>query len=153
MLSPVHPGIPLVFLATRAPCWLMDNLLATGTSKSFSGELLSSRSVCTDACGYSFPGAGLYMCSCRTISSSSPPNSQPARVSLNGSMAFWCVSHFSQLCIICKLAEGALYPFIQVTDEHIGQDQTQYRPIGSTASYRLLAVNPVFNTQEQENLQ
>ena len=28
MLFLVHPGIPLAFLATRAHCWLMANLLA-----------------------------------------------------------------------------------------------------------------------------
>jgi len=44
------------------------------------------------------------------------PTLQPIQVLLNDSTAFWCVSHF-QLCIIGKLAEGALYSFIQVTDE------------------------------------
>ncbi len=42
------------------------------------------------------------------------PALQPVQISLNGSTAFWCVSQSSQLCIITKLAEGALNPFIQV---------------------------------------
>jgi len=50
---------------------------------------------------------------------------QSVQVSLNGSTAFWCVSHSSQLCIISKLTEGGLYPFIQVIDEDVEQDLTQ----------------------------
>jgi len=42
---------------------------------------------------------------------------------LNGSPAFWCVSHSFQLCVSSKLAEGALYPFTQVTDEDVKQLQ------------------------------
>jgi len=49
---------------------------------------------------------------------------------------FWCASHSSQLCIISKLAKGGLYPFIQVMDESVEQDQTQYDPLGNTTSYR-----------------
>jgi len=41
MLLLKHPRIPLAFLATRAHCWLMANLLFTWTS--FSTEFLSSR--------------------------------------------------------------------------------------------------------------
>ena len=52
------------------------------------------------------------------------PTLQPVQVSLNGSTAFWCVSHSSQLHIIRKLAEGAIYPSIQVTDEDVKQNQT-----------------------------
>jgi len=36
------------------------------------------------------------------------PAFQPVQVSLNGSTAFWCMHHSSQLCIISKLAEGTL---------------------------------------------
>jgi len=50
---------------------------------------------------------------------------QPVQVSLNGSTDFWCISHSSELWIISTLAEGAFYPFIQVTDEDAEQDQTQ----------------------------
>ena len=39
-------------------------------------------------------------------------------------------------CIISKLVEGAFYLFIQVMDEDIEQDQTQYQPLRSTASYK-----------------
>ena len=63
------------------------------------------------------------------------PNLQLVQVSLNGSTGFWCVSHSFQLCIISKIAEGVLYPFIQVIDEDAEQIQAQYQPLGSTASY------------------
>jgi len=36
------------------------------------------------------------------------------------------VSHSFQLYIISKLAEGALYPIIQVIDEDAEGDQNQY---------------------------
>jgi len=44
---------------------------------------------------------------------------------MTGSTAFWHVSLSSQLDIIYKLAEGGLYPFIQVTDENVEQDWAQ----------------------------
>ena len=48
-----------------------------------------------------------------------------------GSTAFWCVSHSSQLCIISKLAEGALHPFIQLMDGGVKRDRAQYQPHGT----------------------
>ena len=39
----MHSRIPLAFLASRAHCLLMANLLSTGTPRSFSTELPSSR--------------------------------------------------------------------------------------------------------------
>ena len=41
----MHPRIPLAFLAARAHCWLMINLLSSRTSRSLSAELLSNRSA------------------------------------------------------------------------------------------------------------
>ena len=46
----------------------------------------------------------------------------PVQVSLNGSTAFWCINLSSQLCIITKLVESELYPFIQATDEDVEQE-------------------------------
>ena len=53
------------------------------------------------------------------------PAPQSVQVLLNGSTIFRYVSQSSQLCIISKLVEGGLYPFIQVTDEDVEQDWTQ----------------------------
>lgn len=63
------------------------------------------------------------------------PTLQPVQVLLYGSTSFWCVSHSSQLWIISKFAEGAFHPFIQITDEDVGRDWTQYQPLGNTTSY------------------
>ena len=65
------------------------------------------------------------------------PALQSVQVLLNGSTAFWCVSHSSQLCIISRFAEGAFYPFIQVTNEFAEQDWTQYLPWETPLGYRL----------------
>jgi len=62
------------------------------------------------------------------------PALQSVQALLNGNTAFRCVSHSSQLCIISKLAEGGLYPFIQVINEDVEQDQTQYQPHTSLAT-------------------
>jgi len=61
---------------------------------------------------------------------------QPVQVSLNGSTAFWCIYHSSQFCVISKLAEGTLCPFIQVIDEEAEQDWAKYSPLGDSTSYR-----------------
>ena len=66
--------------------------------------------ACTDACCNSSPGT--VFCTC-----------------------FWCVSHSSQLCTISKIPESAFCPFIQVTDEDVKQDQTQYQSLGNAVSY------------------
>ena len=55
---------------------------------------------------------------------------------LNSSTAFWYVSHSYQLCIIRKFAEGALYPFTQITEKDAEPDQTRYQSLGNTTSYR-----------------
>ncbi|PKU42626.1 glycoprotein xg [Limosa lapponica baueri] len=54
------------------------------------------------------------------------PALQPVQVSLDGVTAFWCVSHPFQFCVINKLAEGTFHPFIQIIDEYIEEDWTQY---------------------------
>ena len=55
------------------------------------------------------------------------PTLQSVQVMLNGSTAFRCVIHSSQFHIVSRLAEGALYPFIQITDEDVEQDWAQCR--------------------------
>jgi len=98
-------------LATKAHCWLTANLLSTRTPRSFSAELLSSRS-----------SPNLYWCmrllllKCKTLHWAlvklqvpSCPTLQTALVLFNSSTAFWCVSHSSQLPIISKLTECGLF--------------------------------------------
>lgn len=54
------------------------------------------------------------------------PKLHDVQVLMNGSTAFQCVIDSSQICIISKLNEGGLYPFVQVTDEDVEQDQAQH---------------------------
>ena len=49
------------------------------------------------------------------------PALQSVQAMLNGSTAFWCVSHSPQLCIISVLTEGGHYPLVKVVDEDIEQ--------------------------------
>jgi len=44
------------------------------------------------------------------------PTLQRVQVSLDGSTVFQCIHHSSQFCVISKLAEGTLCPFIQLID-------------------------------------
>ena len=49
------------------------------------------------------------------------PILQPVEVPLNGSTTIWCISHPSQFCIICELAEGALCPIVHIINEDVEQ--------------------------------
>jgi len=51
-------------------------------------------------------------------------------------MAFQCTSHSFQFCVLSKLAEGTLRPFVQVIDEEVEQDWAEYSPLGNPTSYR-----------------
>jgi len=63
------------------------------------------------------------------------PALHSSQVSLNGSTAFRCVSHSSQLCTIGVLAEGGHYPLIKVVDEDIERDWPQHRPPWNTTAH------------------
>ncbi|GAB0181886.1 cAMP-dependent protein kinase inhibitor alpha [Grus japonensis] len=54
------------------------------------------------------------------------PFLQPVEVPLDGITAFWYIIHSFQFGVICKLAEGTLCPIIQIVNEEIEQDWTQY---------------------------
>ncbi|PKU43822.1 rna-directed dna polymerase from mobile element jockey-like [Limosa lapponica baueri] len=46
------------------------------------------------------------------------PFLQLIQVSLDGNLSFSCIGPCSQFCVICKLAEGALYTIIQIINEN-----------------------------------
>jgi len=106
----------------------MVNLLFLSSPRSLSAELHSSRSApaCTAAWGYSSPGTGPALALVELHEISLCPALQPVQVLLNGSTAFRCISYSSQFCVISKFAEGTLCPFIQVIDELVEQDWTEY---------------------------
>lgn len=88
----------------------MADLLSIRTPRSFSTEMLCSRST-----------SNLYWC--RTLAlvqlhlDPFRPALKPIQVLLNGSTELWCISHFARFCIISKLAEGIPYLFFQVIGE------------------------------------
>ena len=62
------------------------------------------------------------------------PFVQPAEVPLDGSTTLWCISHFSQFCIISELAEGMLCPIIQIVNEDVKQCWCRYWLWGYTTN-------------------
>ncbi|GAB0184000.1 hypothetical protein GRJ2_000865300 [Grus japonensis] len=52
--------------------------------------------------------------------------SKPVEVPLDGSMTLWPISHSSQLYVIRKLAEDTLCPIIQIINEEVERDWTEY---------------------------
>ena len=118
--APPHvPQDPMGLLAPRAHRWLMGNLLCTRAPRSFSAELPSSRSAPACAGAWVVPPQvqDPTLASAELHQVPPHPTPQPVQVSLDGIAAFWSVSHSSRLCIICRLAGGALCAFIQVMDE------------------------------------
>ncbi|KAK4810833.1 hypothetical protein QYF61_008805 [Mycteria americana] len=54
------------------------------------------------------------------------PFLQSVQVPLDGSTTLWHISHSSQICVISKLAEGTLCLIIQIINEDVEHDRTQY---------------------------
>ncbi|KAK4831064.1 hypothetical protein QYF61_015121 [Mycteria americana] len=64
------------------------------------------------------------------------PSIQPVQVPLQSLPPLQQINTPAQLGVICKLAEGALDPFIQVIDKDIKQNWPQHRALGNTACDR-----------------
>ena len=116
----MQPRMLLTFFTVRAHCWLMFGLVSM---KTFSAKLLSNSLVarlwwCIGF--YSTPGTGLLILLCWTLwCSCQPIFLQPVKVPLDSSMTLWLISHSSPFCVICKLAQGALCPIVQVINEEV----------------------------------
>lgn len=65
--------------------------------------------------------------------------SQTVKVPLNDSTTIWCITHSSKFCFVCKLAEVALCPIVQVITEDVKQCWTQYQHLGHTVRDRQTA--------------
>ncbi|KAK4811539.1 hypothetical protein QYF61_011688 [Mycteria americana] len=63
------------------------------------------------------------------------PSIQPVQVPLQSLPALQQITP-AQPGVICKLTEGALDPFIQITDKDVKQDWPQHRALGNTACDR-----------------
>ncbi|KAK4822811.1 hypothetical protein QYF61_020094 [Mycteria americana] len=64
------------------------------------------------------------------------PSIQPVQVPLQSLPTLQQINTPTQLGVICKLAESALDPFIQIIDKDIKQDWPQHRALGNTACDR-----------------
>ena len=47
------------------------------------------------------------------------PSLHPVKVPLNDSTPIWCIDHYSQFCITCKLSECVLCTIIQITLDQV----------------------------------
>ncbi|KAK4823743.1 hypothetical protein QYF61_006012 [Mycteria americana] len=61
------------------------------------------------------------------------PSIQPVEVPLQSLPALQQINTPTQLGVICKLAESALDPFIQIIDKDVKQNWPQHRALGNTA--------------------
>ncbi|KAK4816774.1 hypothetical protein QYF61_022772 [Mycteria americana] len=64
------------------------------------------------------------------------PSIQPVQVPLQSLPTLQQINTPTQLGVICKLTEGALDPFIQITDKDIKQNWPQLRALGNTTCDR-----------------
>ncbi|KAK4810832.1 hypothetical protein QYF61_008804 [Mycteria americana] len=65
------------------------------------------------------------------------PSIQPVQVPLQSLPTLQKINTPTQLGVICKLAEGALDPFVQIIDKDIKQNWPQHRALGDTTCDRL----------------
>ncbi|KAK4817542.1 hypothetical protein QYF61_019460 [Mycteria americana] len=61
------------------------------------------------------------------------PSIQPVQVPLQSLPTLKQINTPAQLCVICKLTESTLDPFVQIIDKDIKQDWPQHRALGDTA--------------------
>lgn len=114
----MQPSLLLAFLVARAHCWLMFNLVATRTPKSFSVNLLPSW-----VSPNMYRCMGFFLPRCRTLFFSS--------LNFTGFMP----AHLFSLSGSLKFTEGALYPIVQIDKEDAKQGWTQYLPLGYSAHH------------------
>ncbi|KAK4815335.1 hypothetical protein QYF61_000167 [Mycteria americana] len=64
------------------------------------------------------------------------PSIQPVQIPLQSLPTLQQINTPAQLGVVCKLAEGALDPFVQIIDKDIKQNWPQHRALGNTACDR-----------------
>ncbi|PKU30953.1 rna-directed dna polymerase from mobile element jockey-like [Limosa lapponica baueri] len=64
----------------------------------------------------------------------SPPL-EPVQVPLDGIPSLQCVNRTTQIGVFDKLAEGALYPTVHVSNKDVEQHWSQYRPLWNTTCH------------------
>ncbi|KAK4823935.1 hypothetical protein QYF61_008321 [Mycteria americana] len=134
----IQARMPLAFLATWAHCWLIFRWLSTSTPRSFSTRQLSSHFpkpvALLGVAVTQVQDLALGLVETHTIDLG--PSIQPVQVPLQSLPTLQQINTPAQLGVICKLAEGALDPFVQIIDKDIKQDWPQHRALGNTACDR-----------------
>ncbi|KAK4819049.1 hypothetical protein QYF61_024688 [Mycteria americana] len=124
----------LAFLATWAHCWLIFRRLSTNTPRSFSAWQLSKPVALHGVAVAQVQDLALSLIEPHTIGPS--PSIQPVQVPLQSLPSLKQIDTPAQFGVLCKLTEGALDPFIQITDKDIKQNWPQRRALGNTACDR-----------------
>lgn len=110
----MQPRIPSAFLAARANCWLMFNLVTTRTVRSFSGpfpdgwQILVHGFVPSNCKNFPLNFVELYKVPGSSFG-------QPVEIPLYGNRY---ICHSSQFYITFKFAEGVLFLIAQVISYH-----------------------------------
>lgn len=110
----MQPRIPSAFLAARADCWLMFNLVTTRTVRSFSGpfpdgwQILVHGFVPSNCKNFPLNFVELYKVPGSSFG-------QPVEIPLYGNRY---ICHSSQFYITFKFAEGVLFLIAQVISYH-----------------------------------
>ncbi|KAK4815138.1 hypothetical protein QYF61_017579 [Mycteria americana] len=111
----------LAFLATWAHCWLIFRRLSTNTP-SFPATLPKPVALHGVAVAQ-VQDLALGLVKPHTIDLG--PSIQPVQVPLQSLPTLKQINTPTQLCVICKLTESALDPFIQITDKDVKQNWPQ----------------------------
>lgn len=124
-------SFPLTFLALRAHCCLLLNLLSSRTPRAFSAKLLFS----CEALGHELvtrialsQGQRFALPLVEIPDVPVSPFLQPAEAPLGGSTTFWFLSHSSEMCVIRKVAESTLCPIIQIFMMMLNRIETHIDP-------------------------
>jgi len=128
--------IPLAFLAAWTYCWLMSSFLSIRTPKSCRAAL-SEFSVST--CVWDCPDSNTIPCSwpCWTSLDSHRPTSQ----AYPGIPSFCCVNCTTQLGVVSKLAEGALYAAVMLLIKNLKSTNPKMDSCGTPLMTKLHSVN------------
>lgn len=123
----MQPRIPSAFSSARHAAGSCS-AVSTKIPVFFSNKLLSSwvAPACPGAWGYFPPRCRILHFSVELHEVPVIPFLQPA--ALNGSTTLWPISHSFQLCVICKLADGKIFPILQIVNEDLKQGWSSSDP-------------------------
>ncbi|KAK4813652.1 hypothetical protein QYF61_014951 [Mycteria americana] len=134
----MRPRRRLAFWAASTRCQVMLSFTSANTPESFSAGLLSLHSppslyLCLGLPQPMWQDLALGLVELHEVLTGPPL--KLVKVPL-GSIPFLQRVHcITQLCVVGKLAEGALNPTVHVTDKDVKQCRSQYRPLRNTTRH------------------